>query len=81
MERKWAVTASRGRKHLIGSVYVVKAEKDGVSERWAAATIEAKAVDAVERELGRGWTVTLTDGRLSSRLSALKMRPNTVQKL
>jgi hypothetical protein len=81
MERKWAVTASRGRKHLIGSVYVVKAEKDGVSERWAAATIEAKAVDAVERELGRGSTVTLTDGRLSSRLSALKMRPNTVQKL
>jgi hypothetical protein len=81
MDRRWAVTGIRRRKHLIGSVYVVRAEKHGVSEHWAAATLEAKAVAAVERKLGQGWIVTLTDGRLTSRLSALKMRPNTVQKL
>ena len=80
MNRRWAVTDVSGRKHLIGSVYVVRAEKDGLSEHWAAATLEANAVAAVERKLGPGWTVTLTDGRLTSRLSALKMRPNTVQK-
>jgi hypothetical protein len=81
VERKWAVTAVRGRKHLIGCVYVVQAERNGLLEHWAAATLEENAVAAVETELGPGWTVTLTEGRLTSRLSALKMRPNAVQKL
>ena len=37
---------------------------------------------AVEKELGPGWIVTLTDRRLSNqRLSILKMLPNTVRKL
>ena len=41
-----------------------------------------KAVAAVEKELGPGWIVTLTDRRLSNqRLSILKMLPNTVRKL
>jgi hypothetical protein len=81
MERKWAITALRGRKNLIGSGYVVQAVKDGISEHWAAATLEAEAGGAVARRIGPGWRLTLTDRRLSGRLSALKMRPNTVQKL
>jgi len=61
---------------------IVKAKKDGVTEHWAAATLQENAVAAVEKELGPGWTVTLTDRRLASqRLSMLKMRPNTVRKL
>ncbi len=44
--------------------------------------IKEKAVAAVEKELGPGWTVTLTDRRLTGqRLSKLGMRPNSVQKL
>ena len=67
---------------LVGGIYVVQAKKDDIVEHWAAATIQEKAVAAVEKELGPGWTVTLTNRRLTGhRLSILKMRPNTVRKL
>ena len=67
---------------LVGGIYVVQAKRDDQIEYWAAATIKEKAVAAVEKELGPGWTVTLTDRRLTGqRLSKLRMRPNSVQKL
>jgi hypothetical protein len=70
------------RRHLVGGIYVVEAKKEAVTEFWAAATLQENAVAAVEKELGPGWTVTLTDRRLTGhRLSLLKMRPNTVRKL
>jgi len=70
------------RRHLVGGIYVVKAKKDGVTEYWAAATLQESAVVAVEKEVGPGWIVTLTDRRLTGqRLSILKMRLNTVRKL
>ena len=70
------------RKHLVGGIYVLEARKDGVTEYWAAATLQESAVAAVEKEVGPGWIVTLTDRRLADqRLSILKMRPNTVRKL
>ena len=60
----------------------VKAKKDGVTEYWPAATLQESAVAAVEKEVGPGWIVTLTDRRLTGqRLSILKMGPNTVRKL
>jgi hypothetical protein len=69
-------------KYSIGGVYVVEAKKDGVTEYWAASTLQQKAVAAVEKELGPGWSVTLTERRLTShRLSMLKMRPNIARKL
>jgi hypothetical protein len=70
------------RSSVVGSVYVVQAIKDDKTEFWAAATVREKAVAAVERELGDGWTVTLTDRRLTrQRLSMLKMLPNAVRRL
>jgi hypothetical protein len=67
---------------LVGGIYVVKAKKDGKIEYWAAATIQEKAAAVVEKGLGPGWTVTLTDRRLTGqRLSKLRMRPNSVKKL
>jgi hypothetical protein len=70
------------RRHLVGGIYVIEAKKEAVTEFWAAATLQENAVAAVEKELGPGWTVTLTDRRLTGhRLSLLKMRPNTVRKL
>jgi hypothetical protein len=67
---------------LVGGIYVVQASRDGKTEYWAAATIRGKAAAAVEKELGEGWTVTLTDRRLTGqRLSKLRLRPNGVQKL
>jgi hypothetical protein len=69
-------------KVLVGGIYVVQAAKDGVTEYWAAATLQENAVAAVEKEMGSGWTVTLTDRRLTGqRLSKLQMRPNSVRKL
>src|ERR1700722_1729365 len=69
------------RKHLIGSIYIVRAERHGLAAHWAAATLQENAIAAVERELGPEWTVSLTPRRLPShQLSALKMRPNTVRK-
>jgi hypothetical protein len=68
------------RRRLTGGIYIVQAMKDGVTEYWAAATLNAVA--AVEKELGPGWIVTLTDCRLTNqRLSILKMFPNAVRKL
>jgi hypothetical protein len=68
--------------HLVGGVYVVEAKKEAVTEFWAAATLQENAVAAVEKELGPGWSLILTDRRLTGhRLSLLKMRPNTVRKL
>jgi hypothetical protein len=70
------------RRHLLGGIYVVEATKDGVVEYWAAATLQENAVSAVANQLGPGWTVTLTEQRLTSqRLSILKMLPNTGRKL
>jgi hypothetical protein len=70
------------RRHLVGGIYVVEAKRDGVTEYWAASTLQENAVTEVEKELGPGWTVTLMDRRLTNqRLSMLKMRPNTVRKL
>jgi len=70
------------RKILVGGIYVVQAKKGDQVEYWAAATIQEKAIAAVEKELGPGWTVTLTGRRVTGqRLSKLKMRPNTVRKL
>jgi hypothetical protein len=67
---------------LVGGIYVVQAIKGRQTEYWAAATIREKAVTAVEKELGDGWTVTLTDRRLTGqRLSKLRLRPNSVQRL
>jgi hypothetical protein len=66
----------------VGGIYVVQAKKDDKIEYWAAATIQEKAVAAVEKALGPGWTVILTDRRLTGqRLSKLRMRLNAVQKL
>ena len=66
----------------VGGIYVVWAKKDDTIEYWTAAIIKQKAVAAVEKQLGPGWTVTLTDRRLTGqRLSKLRMRPNSVQKL
>ncbi len=70
------------RRHLAGGVYVVEAKKEAVIEFWAAATLQENAVAAVEKELGPGWSLTLTDRRLAvHRLSLLKIRANTVRKL
>jgi hypothetical protein len=70
------------RRVLVGGIYIVRAKKDATVEYWAAATLQENAVAAVERELGPGWIVTLTDRRLTNqRLSILKMLPNTVRKL
>ena len=67
---------------LVGGLYVVQATKHGKTEYWAVATIRDKAVAAVEKELDDGWTVTLTDRRLTGqRLSKLRLRPSGVQKL
>jgi hypothetical protein len=67
---------------LVGGIYVVQAKKGNTIEYWAAATIKEKAVAAVEKELGPGWSGTLTDRRLTGqRLSKLRMLPNSVQKL
>ncbi len=67
---------------LVGGIYVVQASKGGVTQYWAAATIQGDAVAAVQRDLGPGWSVTLPNQRLTGqRLSALKLRPNGVQKL
>ena len=67
---------------LVGGIYVVQATKGDRTEYWAAATIREKAVAAVEKELGAGWAITLTDRRLTGqRLSKLRLRPNSVQKL
>ena len=67
---------------LVGGIYVVHAKKDDETEYWAVATIKEKAIAAVEKELGPGWTVTLTERRLTGqRLSKLRMRPNSVQRL
>jgi len=67
---------------LVGGIYVVQATKDDKTEYWAAATIRENAITAVEKERGPGWTLTLTDRRLTGqRLSKLRMRPNSVQKL
>jgi hypothetical protein len=72
----------KGDMGKVGGIYVVQAKRDDQIEYWASATIKEKAVAAVEKELGPGWTVTLTDRRLTGqRLSKLKMRPNSVQKL
>jgi hypothetical protein len=70
------------RKHFMGGIYIVRAERDGLVEHWAAATTQENAIPEVGRELGSGWTLTLAEDRLaSSQLSVLKMRPNTVRKL
>jgi hypothetical protein len=70
------------RRGVIGGIYVVKVAKDAVTEYWAAATVRENAVASVEKEVGLGWTVTLTDRCLANqRLSILKMLPNTVRKL
>jgi len=67
---------------LVGGIYVVQATKSDQTEYWAAATIREKAVAAVEKELGAGWSITLTDRRLTGqRLSKLRLRPNSVQRL
>jgi hypothetical protein len=67
---------------LVGGIYVVQATKGHQVEYWAAATIREKAVAAVEKELGGGWTLVLTDRRLTGqRLSRLGLRPNSVQRL
>jgi hypothetical protein len=49
----------------VSGIYVGLAKKDATIEYWAAATIREKAVAAVEKELGPGWIVTLTDRRLT----------------
>ena len=46
---------------LAGGIYVVAATKDDKTEYWAAATIRAKAVDAVRQIIAPGWTLTLSD--------------------
>jgi hypothetical protein len=69
-------------RHLVGTIYVVEAKKEAVTEFWAAATLREDAVAAVEKELGPGWIVSLTDRRLTGhRRSQLKMHPNSVRKL
>jgi hypothetical protein len=66
----------------VGGIYVVQAKMNDQIDYWAAATIKEKAVATVEKELGPGWIVTLTDRRLTGqRASKLRMRPNSVQKL
>jgi hypothetical protein len=70
------------RKRTLGGIYVVEAIKDGLTEYWAAATLQENAVAEVVKQLGPGWIVTLTHRPLNNqKLSALKMLPNTVRKL
>jgi hypothetical protein len=59
------------RRRLVCGIYIVQAMKDGVTEYWAAATLQENAVAAVEKELGHGWIVTLTDRRLRCSKCAL----------
>jgi hypothetical protein len=70
------------RRRILGGIYVVAAMKDGEIEYWAAATLQEKAVEAVQKQVGPDWLVTLTDQRLTNkRLSVLRMLPNTVRRL
>jgi hypothetical protein len=70
------------RRRIFGGIYFVAAMKNGEVEYWAAATLQENAVEAVQKQVGAGWLVTLTEQRLTDkRLSVLKMGPNTVRKL
>jgi hypothetical protein len=53
------------RRRLVSGIYVVQAKRDRVVEYWAAATLRENAVAAIEKVLGPGWIVTLTDRRLA----------------
>ena len=65
-----------------GGVHVVAATRDGRTEYWAAATIRAEAVDAVRQQIAPGWTLALTERRLTpEKVAELKMRPNSVRLL
>jgi hypothetical protein len=65
-----------------GGTYVVAATKDGNTEYWAAATLREDAADTVGSQLGPGWTLTLTDKRLTPEaIAELKMRANCIRKL
>jgi hypothetical protein len=67
---------------FLGGIYVVAATKDGKTDYWVAATRREDAVIAVELLLGPGWTVALTDRRVSpQQIDALKLRPNGVCQL
>jgi hypothetical protein len=65
-----------------GGVHVVAATKDGKTEYWAATTLRVDAIVAVRHVIGPGWTLALTERRLTpEQIAALKMHPNSVCQL
>jgi hypothetical protein len=66
-----------------GGVHIVAAVKDGRTELWAAATPEAKALEAVQAMLAAGWKAErITGQRLTLvKADALRLRVNGVRKL
>jgi hypothetical protein len=70
------------RDRWAGDVHIVAATKDSQTEYWVAATRREEAVAAVQQLLVPGWTVSLTDRRISpAQASVLHLRPNGVRKL
>jgi hypothetical protein len=69
------VTEVAVRKRLFGNIYVVRAEKNGHAEHWAAATLQENAVAAVEAELGPEWKISAVPWLLPGRGPALDSRP------
>ncbi len=63
-------------------IYVVAATKDDTTVYWATATRREDAVTAVELLLGPGWTVALTERRITPAQGAvLKLRDNDIREL
>lgn len=67
---------------LAGGIYIVAATKENQTDYWVAATRREEAVAAVQQELAPGWTVTLTERRISpEQVMVLKLHPGGVRKL
>jgi hypothetical protein len=63
-------------------VYIVAAKKEDETVYWVAAAPRDGAVTMVHNLLPPGWSVSLTDRRMSpDRLYGLKLKPNTARKL
>lgn len=66
-----------------GGVHLVLAMKGNRTEIWVAATPRSDAVNAVQAALEEGWkAIRMIPEHLTPvRVAALKLRPNSVQKL
>lgn len=68
------------RADYTGSVYVVAATKDSNTDYWVAATAREEAVATVQRIVEPGWTVCLTERRISRKqATALKLHVGGVR--